>query len=113
MDDPSQPPLEDRQRQAKAPLVIGVGASASTMSSIERFFSKFSLGAEQALVLVLQHREAFDELQAIGTDQESGVDDRSPGGSSSKIDLLGIHEPSLQCGCGTRRLRDRWHRAGS
>ena len=31
------------------------------MTSIERFFSKFSLDAEQAIVLVLQHREAFDE----------------------------------------------------
>jgi two-component system CheB/CheR fusion protein len=31
------------------------------MNSIERFFSKLSLDAEQALVLVLQHREAFDD----------------------------------------------------
>src|SRR5215469_1822907 len=61
MDEPSQSTQEDQSRQAKTPLVIGVGASASTMSSIERFFSKFSLDAEQAIVLVLQHREAFDE----------------------------------------------------
>ncbi|WP_298258093.1 CheR family methyltransferase [Bradyrhizobium sp.] len=50
----------------KAPLVIGVGASASTMNSIERFFSKFSLDPEQAIVLVLQHREAFDEAWLRG-----------------------------------------------
>jgi two-component system, chemotaxis family, CheB/CheR fusion protein len=61
MDEPSQSPAGDINRQAKTPLVIGVGASASTMDSIERFFSKFSLDAEQAIVLVLQHREAFDE----------------------------------------------------
>jgi len=61
MDEPSQSPTGDSNRQTKAPLVIGVGASAGTMSSIERFFSKFSLDDGQAIVLVLQHREAFDE----------------------------------------------------
>jgi len=61
MDDPSQSPVGDNNRPVKAPLVIGVGASASTMTSIERFFSKFSLEPEQTIVLVLQHREAFDE----------------------------------------------------
>jgi two-component system CheB/CheR fusion protein len=30
------------------------------MNSIERFFSRFSIDSEQAIVLVLQHREAFD-----------------------------------------------------
>ena len=61
MDEPSQSPTGDRNRQAKTPLVIGVGASASTMSSIERFFSRFALDGGQATVLVLQHREAFEE----------------------------------------------------
>ena len=50
-----------RSRDARAPLVIGVGASATAMNSIERFFSKLSLDPEQTIVLVLQHREAFDE----------------------------------------------------
>jgi two-component system, chemotaxis family, CheB/CheR fusion protein len=61
MDEPSQSQQEDHSRQTRTPLVIGIGASASAMNSIERFFSKFSLDAEQAIVLVLQHREAFDE----------------------------------------------------
>jgi two-component system, chemotaxis family, CheB/CheR fusion protein len=61
MDEPSPSPAGDNDRQVKAPIVIGVGASAGTMSSIERFFSKFSLDAGQAIVLVVQHREAFDE----------------------------------------------------
>src|SRR5215471_6156065 len=61
MDETNPSPAEDNNLQTKAPLVIGVGASAGTMSSIERFFSKFSLDAEQAIVLVVQHREAFDE----------------------------------------------------
>ena len=50
-----------RNREVKAPLVIGVGASAGAMGSIERFFSKFSLDPALAIILVLQHREAFDE----------------------------------------------------
>ncbi|MBV8925641.1 MAG: PAS domain-containing protein [Bradyrhizobium sp.] len=66
MDEASQSPEGDNNRQAKAPLVVGVGASASMMSSIERFFSKFSLDAEQAIVLVLQHREALDEAWLRG-----------------------------------------------
>jgi len=66
MDEPSQSPAGDNNRQIKAPLVIGVGVSASTMNSIERFFSKFSLDAEQAMVFVLQHREAFDEAWLRG-----------------------------------------------
>src|SRR3974390_3017797 len=61
MDESSQSPTGDNNRQAKATLVIGVGAPASAMSSIERFFSKFSRDTEQAVVLVLQHREAFGE----------------------------------------------------
>ena len=67
MDEPSQSSQQDRNRQEKSPLVIGVGASAGMMNSIERFFSKFSLDAGQAIVFVLQHREALDEawLQGI------------------------------------------------
>lgn len=62
MDEPSRSPTGNSNRQAnKAPLVIGVGASASAMSSIERFFSRFSLDGGQATVLVLQHREVFEE----------------------------------------------------
>jgi len=61
MDEPSQSPREESNHQPRAPLVVGVGASASSMNSIEQFFSKFSLVPEQATVLVLQHREAFDE----------------------------------------------------
>ncbi|MGH6743193.1 MAG: CheR family methyltransferase, partial [Bradyrhizobium sp.] len=61
MDEPGHPSHGDDNRRAKSPLVIGVGASARAMDSIERFFSKFSLDAGQAIVLVLQHREAFSE----------------------------------------------------
>ncbi|HTL92408.1 MAG TPA: CheR family methyltransferase, partial [Steroidobacteraceae bacterium] len=61
-----QSPQEDANRQVKAPLVIGVGASASATSSIERFFSRLSLDADQSIVLVLQHRESFDENSLRG-----------------------------------------------
>src|SRR5215470_1980613 len=60
MSEPGSQPAEAVGR-AKAPLIIGVGASASAIDSIERFFSKLSLNSDQAVVLVLQHREAFDE----------------------------------------------------
>lgn len=61
MDEPGHPSQGDDNRRAKSPLVIGVGASANAMDSIERFLSKLSLDAGQAIVLVLQHREAFSE----------------------------------------------------
>ncbi|MFH0300046.1 chemotaxis protein CheB [Bradyrhizobium sp. 31Argb] len=51
----------DGRRRAKAPLIIGVGASAGAMDSIERFFSRLALNSDQAIVLVLQRREAFDD----------------------------------------------------
>jgi two-component system, chemotaxis family, CheB/CheR fusion protein len=61
----SEPGLEtaDGGRRAKAPLIIGVGASASAMDSIERFFSKLTLNSDQTVVLALQHREAFDDAR--------------------------------------------------
>lgn len=61
MDERGQSPQENTTRKAKSPLVIGVGASAGERNSVERFFSRFSFNPEQAVVLVLQHREGFDE----------------------------------------------------
>ncbi len=61
MEERGQSPQEEANRKAKTPLVIAVGASASEKKSIEQFFSRFSFHPEQAIVLVLQHREAFDE----------------------------------------------------
>src|SRR4051794_6767995 len=49
--------------QARVPLVIGVGASAGAIDSIERFFAKLTLGEDQAVVLVLQNAEALDETR--------------------------------------------------
>ncbi|MDA9445007.1 methyltransferase [Bradyrhizobium sp. CCBAU 51745] len=51
----------DGERQGKAPLIIGVGASSGAIDSIERFFAKLALGDDQTVVLVLQHREAFSD----------------------------------------------------
>lgn len=56
-------PPADKGSQTKAPLVIGVGASPGEIVSIERFFSRLKLLADQALVLVLQHHEAFDDAR--------------------------------------------------
>ena len=60
MTDGRETQTQDNQRPRK-PLIIGVGASAGARDSVERFFSRLALGADQAMVLVLQHREALDE----------------------------------------------------
>src|SRR5262249_34428037 len=49
----------------------GVGASAGAMDSIERFFSKLKLDADQAIVLVLQYRDAVDEKRLHEVLQQS------------------------------------------
>jgi two-component system CheB/CheR fusion protein len=78
MDEVGKAPA-DGERQAKVPLIIGVGASAGAMDSIERFFSKLTLGNDQAVVLVLQHHEALDETRLREIAQ------RSDGGKLSDI----------------------------
>ena len=56
----------DGERQIKAPLIIGVGASPVSLASIERFFARLTLAADQAIVLALQHHEAVDEPRLRG-----------------------------------------------
>ena len=58
--------LQEKKRQPKFPLIVGVGASANALRSIERFFSRFSPDPEQAIVLVLQHSEGFKEGSLTG-----------------------------------------------
>ncbi|MBR0739231.1 PAS domain-containing protein [Bradyrhizobium liaoningense] len=60
MHEVGDPPVQG-ERQIKTPLIIGVGASPGTLGSIERFFAKLTVGADQAIVLALQHHETFDE----------------------------------------------------
>ncbi|MBR1173379.1 PAS domain-containing protein [Bradyrhizobium sp. KB893862 SZCCT0404] len=57
--------------EAKAPLVIGVGASAGAIDSIERFFAKLTLSDDQAIVLVLQNAELLDEVKLRGIVQRA------------------------------------------
>jgi two-component sensor histidine kinase len=52
---------EDSRR--RTPLIVGIGGSAGAMDSIERFFSRLVLEPDQAVVLVMQHREAVDESE--------------------------------------------------
>ncbi len=59
------------ERHTKTPLIIGVGASPGALDSIERFFAKLTIGADQALVLALQHHEAFNKQQLRGILQAS------------------------------------------
>ncbi|PAY06751.1 methyltransferase [Bradyrhizobium sp. UFLA03-84] len=61
MDDVGEPKGGDEERQSKAPLIVGVGASAAALDSIERFFSKLRLNPDQAMVLVLQYRDAIED----------------------------------------------------
>jgi two-component system, chemotaxis family, CheB/CheR fusion protein len=67
MDDPVQSSPDQEKRQPKGPLIVGVGASAAAMDSIERFFSNLKLDPDQAVVLVLQFRDAVEDgrLQGI------------------------------------------------
>lgn len=51
--------IADNSRQP--PVVVGIGASGASPDSIERFFSTFVRLADQATVLVVQHREALSE----------------------------------------------------
>src|SRR5262245_56492724 len=69
MKDPSQSRDADGDRQRKSPLIVGVGASAAALQSLERLLSQLSVGADQAIVLVLQHREALDESRLRGRRQ--------------------------------------------
>ena len=52
-----------RQRapEERASLIVGVGASAGAMNSLERYLAHLSPIADQANVIVLQHREVLDE----------------------------------------------------
>lgn len=43
MDDPVQSQPDEEKRQTKAPLIVGIGASAGAMDSIERFFTHLKL----------------------------------------------------------------------
>ena len=66
MDEVSSSERADRDRKAKI-LIVGVGASSGAMQSLDRFFSRFVSDPGQAIVLVVQHREALDteRLKAV------------------------------------------------
>lgn len=51
----------ERERQTRSPLIIGVGAAPTALDSVERFFSRLTVSADQAVVLAFQHHEALDE----------------------------------------------------
>src|SRR5689334_22885685 len=63
MDDPAQSQPGERKRQSKAPLIVGVGASAGAMDSIERFFASLKPDPDQAVVLVLRYRDAVEDAR--------------------------------------------------
>ena len=71
MDDPVQSQSHEAKLQSKAPLIVGVGASAGAMDSIERFFSRLKLDPDQAVVLVLQYRDAVDDRRLRGVLQRA------------------------------------------
>ncbi|WP_407170386.1 CheR family methyltransferase [Bradyrhizobium sp. ORS 111] len=71
MDDVGQTQTEDGSR---APLIVGVGASAGALDSIERFFSKLKLSLDQAVVLVMQYRNAVDDARLRDVLQRDGAE---------------------------------------
>ncbi|WP_448031370.1 CheR family methyltransferase [Bradyrhizobium liaoningense] len=70
MNDVGDQPVQG-ERQIKTPLIIGVGASPGALDSIERFFARLTVAADQAIVLALQHHEAFDQPRLRGIVQGS------------------------------------------
>ena len=48
MNEVGDQPVE-AERPIKTPLIIGVGASPGALDSIERFFAKLTVGADQAI----------------------------------------------------------------
>ncbi|MBU6461538.1 MAG: PAS domain-containing protein [Bradyrhizobium sp.] len=63
--------IQGGEHETRPPLIIGVGASAAAMDSVERFFSRLALDPGQALVLALQNHEAFDETRLRDTLQRA------------------------------------------
>ncbi|WP_375160709.1 PAS domain-containing protein [Bradyrhizobium sp. RDT46] len=51
------------ERQRRAPLIVGVGASPGSLGSIARFFAKLTVGTDLTVVLTLGHHEALDEVR--------------------------------------------------
>jgi two-component system, chemotaxis family, CheB/CheR fusion protein len=65
------------------PVVIGIGGSAAAVGSLVKLFAKIAAGPDQAIVVVVQHREALDEQvlrQALASRNGdlSLVDDGAP-----------------------------------
>ena len=59
--DEVNPSAQGETNRTGKTLIVGVGASAAAMPSIERFMSRFTPDPVHATVLVLQHRESLDE----------------------------------------------------
>jgi two-component system CheB/CheR fusion protein len=52
---------EPPAHEPETPVVIGVGASAGAAATLARLLDALPAGAERAVVIVMQHREALDE----------------------------------------------------
>ncbi len=75
MDDNTSLGPAKQQSSRGMPIIVGVGASAAASDSIERFFSRVQLDTDQAIVLVVQHREALNETALRQTlDRLEGLD---------------------------------------
>ncbi|MBR0798915.1 PAS domain-containing protein [Bradyrhizobium jicamae] len=61
MNDVGQTETADGERQSRTPLIVGVGASAGALNSMELFFSRLKLNPDQAIVLVMQYRDAVED----------------------------------------------------
>src|SRR3954470_14408652 len=84
MDENEQSRQGENEFRIKRPLIIGVGASAGSPDSLEGFFARHTADADQAIVLVLQHREALDENRLRGIlGREAGAVLAVPGDGDS------------------------------
>ncbi|MGN6489853.1 MAG: CheR family methyltransferase [Devosia sp.] len=63
--DQTDPPTDasGARGPGEAPIIVGIGASAASPQTIERFFARYVSDDRVSVVLVLQHREALDEAE--------------------------------------------------
>ncbi|MBV8850279.1 MAG: PAS domain-containing protein [Methylobacteriaceae bacterium] len=52
---------DETELAPSTPLIIGIGASAGSIEALDRLLPKLLPSADQAIVVVLQHRESLDE----------------------------------------------------
>lgn len=86
-----QPAAEIQEGQFTIPLIIGVGASAGSIESIERFFAGLTLDSSQAVVLVLQYRDSLDGHRLPDIFHQAGISNIVQVEDGSNLEAGAVH----------------------